>query len=243
MKTIKLITHYFGEIPAWLPFFLKTCTWNPSVEWLFVSDRDKPTGLPQNVKWEKIPFVVFVETCSAMTGYKFNPSTAYRVGDWRPAFGEIFQAFLHGIDFWGHCDIDVFFGNIRKFIDNEMLELNDIISADSRMLCGAFTLYRNCKEINTLYRRGDFAGVVQEKYPPGYDEAGFTNVVKNYFGIRICMKSMHLYRGDIECSKNGVFDKSYNETMMYHFRTQKNGMTITAKEDRDSFFFDDRGIW
>ena len=36
--------------------------------------------------------------------------------DLRPAYGVLFEEYLDGYDFWGHCDLDVLFGRIRDHL-------------------------------------------------------------------------------------------------------------------------------
>ena len=48
-------------------------------------------------------------------------------------------------DFWGYCDIDLIFGNIRKFITDDILDKYDKILSR-----GHFTLFRNKDSINTI---------------------------------------------------------------------------------------------
>ena len=61
-------------------------------------------------------------------------------------YGYLFDDYLTEYDFWGHCDVDLIFGNIRKFIDDKILNQYDRILSR-----GHLSLYRNCKEINELF--------------------------------------------------------------------------------------------
>lgn len=71
----------------------------------------------------------------------------YKLCDFRPAYGDIFSEYLEGYDFWGHCDVDLFWGDIRKFITDEVLERYDRIYST-----GHCSLYRNKEEINLWYK-------------------------------------------------------------------------------------------
>ena len=74
----------------------------------------------------------------------------YKSCDYRPAYGELFDDILDGYDFWGHCDLDMIFGQLSKFITEEVLDNYDIIGRNGR-----FTIYRNCEEVNAYYRTLD----------------------------------------------------------------------------------------
>lgn len=60
----------------------------------------------------------------------------------------MFAAQLSGYDFWGFCDIDLLFGNLRYFITEHVLEKYNKISWR-----GHLTLFKNTPQINSFYRR------------------------------------------------------------------------------------------
>lgn len=92
----------------------------------------------------------------------------YKLCDLRPAYGEMFQDYLKDYDFWGHCDMDLVFGDIRNFITEEIL-----IKYDRVGINGPFTLYRNTKEVNSCYWQiGDIKEIFTKQTPFGYDEWG-----------------------------------------------------------------------
>lgn len=56
-----------------------------------------------------------------------NPSY-YKVIDLKPMFGVLFKHHLRHFKFWGHCDNDLIFGDLRKFLYPKLLEANDVLS-------------------------------------------------------------------------------------------------------------------
>lgn len=77
---------------------------------------------------------------------------SYSQVDLQPAYGVIFEEFIKGYDFWGHCDIDVVWGDIREFLSDEILRDFDIISFRKDFTAGHFTLWRNVLEINSIFK-------------------------------------------------------------------------------------------
>ena len=71
----------------------------------------------------------------------------WRLSFFKPIYGELFSDILIGYDFWGYCDIDLFFGNIRTFLTDEVLSQHDKIYK-----LGHLTYYRNTPENNLRYR-------------------------------------------------------------------------------------------
>jgi hypothetical protein len=74
-------------------------------------------------------------------------ASPYKLCDYRPTYGEVFEDDIEGYDFWGYCDVDLIFGNIRKFITDDILLNHDRILA-----LGHFSLFRNSEGINRIYR-------------------------------------------------------------------------------------------
>lgn len=134
-------------------YFLKSCKTNPSIDFIFFSDNDPIAYEGDNIKL--IPFTLdnFNALASQKLGLKISVTEPYKLCDFKPLYGVMFENYLKEYVFWGYCDIDVVFGNIRKFITKDRLEKYDIISARKEFLCGHFTLFRNTKKINELFRK------------------------------------------------------------------------------------------
>ena len=75
--------------------------------------------------------------------------------DYKPAYGEAFSDHLAGYDFWGHCDIDLIWGDIRKFVTEDILDTNERIFGR-----GHLTLMKNDPVVNSYYRTLSLKGAV-----------------------------------------------------------------------------------
>lgn len=151
MKSIILIIPYFGKWPLWFDAYLLSIAKNPTINWLFITDCDVPEVYSNNV--------VFVTTTMELLNKKINgvletkvPLTPRKLCDIRPAYGRIFQEYIKEYDFWGFCDVDIVWGDIRKFISDEMLCNNDILSSRKEALSGHFTILRNIGWLNDYYK-------------------------------------------------------------------------------------------
>jgi hypothetical protein len=95
----------------------------------------------------------------------------YKICDFKPTFGKIFEEYLAGYDFWGYCDADLIFGKIRSFISDRMLEKFDIINTYYGFLSGPFCLYKNIPSVCNLYQNSINVGqVLMSEYQQGFDE-------------------------------------------------------------------------
>ena len=173
--SITLIIPYFGKWPRYINVFLKTCRYNPSINYHFFSDQEKIINAPDNVKFTRFSMADFNKLASEKLNLKIGITSAYKLCDFKPLYGAIFEDYLKNISFWGHCDIDVVWGNIRKFITDNILEGYDVISARKEFLAGHFALYRNNDKINQLFRKSaDYVKVCEDPaYYFCFDECGF----------------------------------------------------------------------
>lgn len=153
MKRIGLIMLHFGKWPPWMHFLLKTCAYNPTVNWLLFTDCHKIADMPANVNYFKMTVDEFKTLFWNKIGLKINTPVYPRMCDYRPAYGIVFEDYLQGFDFWGYCNLDVVWGDIRKFLSEDILDKYDIISARKEYLVSHFTLFKNCKRINRVYKK------------------------------------------------------------------------------------------
>lgn len=57
--------------------------------------------------------------------FQISLEAPYKLCDFKPAYGDIFKDYAEKYDFWGHCDFDMIFGNLRKFFNEDKLEKYD----------------------------------------------------------------------------------------------------------------------
>ena len=144
------IIPYFGKLPDTMPVYLRTCGANPDFDWLIVTDDHTEYDYPANVHCSYTTFEAFVQRVQSHFDFPIALKRPYKICDFRAAFGVIFAEELKNYRFWGHCDLDQYFGKIDHFITDEILDTYD------KILClGHFTLFRNVEEINNMYRISD----------------------------------------------------------------------------------------
>jgi hypothetical protein len=145
--TILLILPYFGTLPSYADIFFKSCGANPTVNWLFVTDQALDAArLPPNVALRRMTFASLKKSVDAALGFETALLDPYKLCDVRPVYGVIFADDIEGFDFWGHCDMDLVFGDIRHFLTP------DILRAYTKVLIhGHLSLYRNRDDVNHYF--------------------------------------------------------------------------------------------
>lgn len=151
--SICLVMPYFGKWPFWMPFFLQSCRFNPSIDWLFYSDCAPLDDCPDNVRVVSMSFAEYCAHVSSRLGIDFRPTQAYKLCDIRPAFGLIHEADLQGYDFWGFGDIDLVYGDLRGYFTAKRLQRYDLYSTHARRVSGHLCLIRNTPRMRDAFKR------------------------------------------------------------------------------------------
>ena len=169
MYKICILTIYFGKLPSYFNQWLESCGWNQSFNFLIVTDQDIPQ-IYSNVKILRMNLENVKSRFERALGIDVALDFPYKLCDYKPMYGLAFKSELNGYDFWGHCDIDLIWGNLSKFITVNILECYDKI-----LPLGHLSLYRNTTEVNNYFRlpgslRGEFYEVIKTNKSCVFDE-------------------------------------------------------------------------
>ncbi len=94
----------------------------------------------------------------------------YILVEYKPAFGHIFAEYLRDYTHWGYSDLDVVFGDISRWIDEDEWNEYDIVTygfgdQDKLYLRGQFTFHRNDPNyINQLWRHCKYLSEMDVRY-------------------------------------------------------------------------------
>lgn len=147
MYKIVYIVPYFGKMRSDFNIWLKSCSYNKSIDFLIFTDDCGNYDYPANVHMKYITLPDLKLQIEDKLGFNIAMSHPYKLCDFKPAYGDIFSDYITEYDFWGHCDTDLIWGDIRTFITDEILCKYEKIG-----FLGHSTLYKNTKEINQRYK-------------------------------------------------------------------------------------------
>lgn len=160
---IALIVLYFGPLPPYFPVWLQSAEANSDVDFLVWSDQDIQTQAP-NFRVTKITLDKLRERFERTLNRSLVISNGYKLCDYRPAYGVLFADELRGYDFWGHCDIDLVFGHIRRFLTDEILRVHDRVYGS-----GPLSVYRNSEKMNHAFELpGSWFTIGRDVWPGSY---------------------------------------------------------------------------
>lgn len=255
MNKIVLLNCYLGKLPWYFDFFLKSCATNPTVDFIIFSNDDRKRVTPQNVKMVKFSLEAFNTLASQKLNLDIKITNAYKICDFKPAFGIIFQDEISHYDFWGVCDIDLVFGRIREFMTQDLLNDYDVISVKDSFPSGYFLLFRNNIIVNHLFEKSkDYKHIFTSNNNYCFDECGgaYDEVISgiNILDVPTETESIHhvlikeqnnirvhfdlfIIEGTPGRIKweNGILSyKNEYEILLYHFSSYKNNIFSGIKK-------------
>lgn len=135
---------YFGEFPNYFNYFLSSAIHNKDYDFLFVTDIDYNFPKVTNIRVVNMSFQDVQERVKKLFDFDSCLKEPYKLCDYRPTYGVLFEDYLKDYDYWGHCDIDTILGDLNKFIpDKDYL----------RIFCeGHMSLYKNTSEVNNWFK-------------------------------------------------------------------------------------------
>lgn len=145
---IAMLIPYFGKIPDYFDLWLRTAEYNHNWDFFLYTDLAFPVESGSNVKVKYMTFAQLQSRIRERLGSDCVIGDPYKLCDYKPAYGVLFQEDLVGYDFWGFCDIDVLLGDLDDYVTDELLACNDKLFD-----LGHFCLMRNSPKMNELYRQ------------------------------------------------------------------------------------------
>lgn len=177
LDSICIVIPYFGKWPIWMPYYLETCRFNNTINWVFYTDCGKPENLPPNVKIIDISYTDYCDLVSQKLGLEFHPENPYKLCDIKPLLGYIHADELNGFDFWGFGDIDLVYGDLRAYFNQDRLSRKDLFSTHARRISGHLCLLRNTEEMRTAFQRvPNWKSLIVKPGHVAFDEKAFSKV-------------------------------------------------------------------
>ena len=142
--SVALILPYYGKFPNYFPLWLKSAGANTNFTFMIFTDEDMSGyDVPANVHVHNMTLEDIRKRAAKHLGFEAVLTVPYKLCDYKPMYGLIFDDYLKGYDFWGHVDADIVWGDMGSFITDDLLD------EYSRLFQrGHLNLYRNTDEVN-----------------------------------------------------------------------------------------------
>lgn len=167
MKKLVLISAYFGEYPDYFTLWLKSAAQNSGIDFFLYGDCDisKYEPLPQNVYFFKISFQDLKNKIQSRFDFPVILPKPYKLCDYKPAYGYLFEDDIKNYEYWGHIDIDTILGDLEKFLPHKDYE--------KLYQFGHLTIYKNTYKNNRRFmqnRGQDYRKVFSTSFITVFDE-------------------------------------------------------------------------
>ena len=229
MTSILIVLPYFGRFPNYFNLFLKSCAVNSTINWLLVTDQKLDNiNIPDNFLVKQMEFPDIQKQAELMYGKA--PATPYSLCKYRVVYHELFGDNVKDFDFWGFCDCDLIFGNLREFITENIL-----LSYDKISWRGHLTLFKNNYKVNNAYKKEfpgfkTFQGCINDSDGINlFDEVGI-NKIFNRLGLKIYEDLLFadlLIRSNNFVCQHNIFDPKTNVNQLFRW-TEKGLYRIYA---------------
>lgn len=230
MKRIVFIIPYFGKFNNYFNLFLNSCKNNPSINWLIYTDDHNNYNYPKNVTVKYTTFDEIRKKFQSKFDFEISLNQPYKLCDFKVTYGYTFYEDIKDYDFWGYCDTDMIFGNIRKFYNDSLLNKYDKIG-----FFGHCTVFKNDKKINELFKKklnGEYIykNVLSSDEGFAFDEE-YHNSINDIFeayDMKCCFEEFQA----------NIYTKSSNFRLTHYNFNKK---SYSVEKATNSFFVYDKG--
>lgn len=233
-SSILLIIPYFGKFKNYFQLFLESCRVNSSINWLILTDDVRKFDYPKNVSVVYMTFDELKARFENKLNMPISLKNPYKLCDFKPTYGVVFDDYIKEFDFWGYCDTDLIFGNIRRFLTEDILQ-----RCDKVLTRGHLSLWRNCRRMNEFFKEetDEFYKIVfssDDQY--AFDEYGSYGIAHRLkekleperFYDEIPYDDLYILKGSFVSSQRGA-------------RNMKNAVYCFSDGELVRYFIDDRG--
>lgn len=146
---VVILATYFGPLPRGIELWVRSIRHNPEISWVVVCDD--PEALE---KCRGPNITVIIDTLDHVFDYFAGRlgtrplrSRPYKLCDFRPVYWMLLEKYGLKCDYWGHCDLDVLFGDVQTSL------FEALSSRPFRVFSyGHLCIYRNNYIANNAYR-------------------------------------------------------------------------------------------
>ena len=188
---ICIITVYFGKLPNYISLWIKSVRFNSNIDfYLYTDDSVNNIDIPDNLYVKKLTLSQMKSQADKALNMSVCLDRPYKCCDFKPVYGLIFKDDIYSYDYWGHCDLDMIFGDLAHFFSQ--YEINKY---DRFLTLGHLSLFRNNDEVNNRYKmKGsfrDYNTVFTNSNSYAFDE--FNGITSIYLANNYSMFSKRIF--------------------------------------------------
>lgn len=143
---ICLLSPYYGTFPNYFQIWLESAAQNKNIDFYIISDSEFNYKLFNNIFLIKKSLNDIKNKIEHIIGTSANLDKPYKLCDYRPAYGLIFDDIVKNYEYWGWCDPDIIWGNLNLLLTNDIFDNYEVIGG-----CGQLTIMKNTFKLNHYF--------------------------------------------------------------------------------------------
>jgi hypothetical protein len=184
---VVLIQVWFGKIPEYFWYHYETTKDVYGLDFILFTDQN----IELNSKNHKVVNIT-KEDVELKLSHKLNSDIKIlnnkKTCDLKASFGDLFDDYINGYDYFGCYDIDTLFGDVYGTLSQYLNEYDFITIGEETFhnrLAGPFLIIKNTEELRTLYKKGDYVGCMSNTDVDSYEEHTLSFLAKEHYKIKI----------------------------------------------------------
>lgn len=194
-----IISIYIGKLPELIQAWIKSCGYNKEFDFILICDDKIECEIPNNLKIINQTIFQLKNRFQKCFDFPISLENSYKLCDYRAIYPHAFHDELSSYEWWGFCDTDMIFGNLKNFITNEMLDKYERIG-----MYGHLSLFKNSDKMNNLYKLSgsifNYKDVFSNDVNYIYDETAGLNMICKKNNIN-WFKHIKLIDADRYCNR------------------------------------------
>ena len=171
----------------------------------------------RNIHFNRMTFSDLKKKIQSKFNFEILLNNPYKLCDYKPAYGLIFEEELIGYDYWGFCDTDILLGDIYQFLEDYEFFTKEY---DRYGLLGHLQIYKNIKEVNTIFKTGlgmsyrlDYQNVYTSNQNFIFDEQEGVQKLFDHSGMKqlqvTCFHDLDISRFSFRCNGEKKVQRYY----------------------------------
>ncbi|MDO6592925.1 DUF6625 family protein [Neptuniibacter sp. 1_MG-2023] len=150
MTNIALIIPYYGSFPNYFSLYVNSLAKNPNIHVYMFTDCFYDGFIPDNLHMVESNIEHFKSLVKSKLDVDAKINRGYKLCDFKPAYGVIFEDYITEYEYWAMGDIDVIYGDVLNNLPDGW-ETYDVISMVPEWISGSFCIFKNTNKVNYLF--------------------------------------------------------------------------------------------
>lgn len=192
---VAIICVYLGVMPSYFSFTRKSILHNKDYDWFIFTDQYTEVVKDNNITFIPISMGEINNRLSNLLGEPCTLPSPYKLCDSKPLYADLFADYIREYNWFGWTDLDIIYGDFCRYINDDLLNQNDIISSYSgKTIFGPLSFLKKSSCHNLYKDVPDIINLVTTDNPN--HSRGIYNVDETILVEIIKKRGLKIYSGE-----------------------------------------------